>query len=70
MSWTVALALGALLVSAVVLYRSLAHGRRGNPELERLRRENERLQARLDRAERRLEIDPDAPHTHDEKDRP
>ena len=70
MSWTVLLALGALLVSGVVLYRSLVHARRPNPELERLRRENKSLQARLDRAERHLGLDPDGPPTHEETDHP
>lgn len=69
MSWTVAVALAALLVSIIVLYRSLTSRRGPRPELDDLRRENARLQERLEQAEDRLGIRDSEPTPLDE-DRP
>ena len=58
MTYALALAIATLTVSAVVLYFSI-WGRkdRANPELERLRHENDRLRKRLEHIERDLGIE-------------
>ncbi|MDX1530149.1 MAG: hypothetical protein R3362_01355 [Rhodothermales bacterium] len=68
MNYAVVVAIAVLLVSGAVLYRSIVSvRRRSNPDLDEVRRENERLRTRIERAERDLGIAPDDPT---EEDRP